>query len=83
MFAISITFNFSVSFLWQFNSVRLQNLHCVMLALSHVFIRRAAENVLSHDALVAGLTANSLQNVTASLTKHLSALDSFFISQKT
>ena len=52
-----------------------------MLALSHVFIRRAAESVLSHDALVAGLTANSLQSVTASLTKLLSALDSFFISQ--
>lgn len=50
--AISMTFSFSVSLLWQLSSVRLLNRCCVIFDLSQVFRRRAAENDRSHEALL-------------------------------
>ena len=47
-----------------------------MFDLSHVFRRRAAEKDLSQQALVAGLTANSLHSITTSPIRLRSSLGS-------
>ena len=83
VFAIWITSKLSVNFLWQLSTVKLLNRCCFVFDLSHVFRRRAAEKDLSQQALVAGLTANSLHSITTSPIRLRSSLGSFLTSQRT